>query len=87
MCTFRIPHISAADKGAWAQSEDGAEEELAPGDEVSSGDVAFLKWPYGRARGSWVKTVQAQEPSEISIFGAKNKLWGEVSLPCGRIQP
>ena len=79
MCTSRIPHISAADKGAWAQGEEGAEEELAPGDEVSGGDVAFLTCPYGKARGPWMKSVQAQEPYEISIFGAKNKIWGEVS--------
>ena len=87
MCTLRIPHISAADKGAWAEGEEGALEELAPGDEVSGGDVAFLKWPYGRARGPWMKTVQNQEPFEISISGATNKIWGEFSSPCGRIQP
>ena len=86
MCILRMPRISAADKEAWAQGEEGALEELAPGDEVSGGDVAFLKWPYGRARGPWMKTVQALEPFEISIFGA-NKIWGEFSTPCGRIWP
>ena len=87
MCTLRIPHISAADKGACAQVTAGAFEELAPGDEVSGGDVAFLKWPYGRARGPWMKTVQNEEPFESSIFGAKNKIWRGFMSPCGRIRP
>ena len=89
MSILRIPHISAADKGAWAQGEEGVLEEWAPGDEVSGGDVVFLKWPYGRARarGPWMKSVQNQEPFEISIFGAKNKIWEEFSSPCGRIWP
>ena len=85
MCILRIPHISAAYKGEWVFGEGCELVQLAPGDEVSGGDVAFLKCPYGRAREPWMKTVQAQEPSEISIFGIKNKTWGEFSSPCGRI--
>jgi hypothetical protein len=83
MGTWRMPHISAADKDA-EEAWEGASrpwEEWPQGDEVSGGDVWHC-WidNIGEPEDRGWRPFKLRKPS-ISIFGAKNKTWGIYRHP------